>query len=145
KRRGPYATEACTNCRKKHVKCSEEATCTYCASNNLKCTYVKSVKKRGPKTTNRLANVFENYLGECENIEQEYTLTLTEHQFGMPIPLYLNYNEEFRLIQTSFFPHINIDSITPNNNTLINFSNTFSLPNNNPPSLASIVSNLDSI
>ncbi|CAG8624057.1 34827_t:CDS:2 [Gigaspora margarita] len=53
------ATNACTNCRKKHVKCSEETICTYCASHNLKCIYVNLVKKRGPKAANRPANVFE--------------------------------------------------------------------------------------
>ncbi|CAG8812991.1 30319_t:CDS:2, partial [Gigaspora margarita] len=26
--RGPYATTSCTNCRRRHTKCSEEATCT---------------------------------------------------------------------------------------------------------------------
>ncbi|KAF0436097.1 fungal-specific transcription factor domain protein [Gigaspora margarita] len=40
--RGPYATMACINCRRRHAKCSEEATCTYCASHSLKCIYVKS-------------------------------------------------------------------------------------------------------
>ncbi|CAG8796537.1 23315_t:CDS:1, partial [Cetraspora pellucida] len=104
--RGPYATNACTNCRKKHQKCSEEAICTNCASQNLKCIYVKSTKKRGPKASSNVGN--------ASNIEHEHALILT--QFGIPIPLCLdcNYNEEFQSIQNGFFPYIN------NNFTMLN-------------------------
>ncbi|CAG8827298.1 30552_t:CDS:1, partial [Gigaspora margarita] len=66
--RGPYVIMACTNCRRRHTKCSEEATCTYCAKRNLKCTYLKSGKKRGPKATKRTDNVFESNFNEAANI-----------------------------------------------------------------------------
>ncbi|KAF0507673.1 fungal specific transcription factor [Gigaspora margarita] len=120
--RGPYATMACTNCRQRHAKCSEESTCAYCASHKLTCVYVKSVKKRGPKATNR--TVFEQ-----------------EHQFGISMPSYFEYGEEPQPIQSGAFLNQNI----------INFSDTFSLPNNTisfsvtssySPS-SSIASNLD--
>ncbi|CAG8846735.1 6069_t:CDS:1, partial [Racocetra persica] len=73
--RGSYATNVCTNCRRKHAKCSEEAICTNCASHNLKCIYVKPTTKRGPKAANRSTNVFEDNSGEAPNIEQEHTMT----------------------------------------------------------------------
>ncbi|KAF0537208.1 ZnII2Cys6 transcription factor [Gigaspora margarita] len=129
--RGHYATNACTNCRKKHTKCSEEIICAYCASHNLKCSYVNPVKKRGPKAANRPTNVFESNFSETANInvEQEHTLTLTEYQFGVPIPFYLNYNynEPFQPIQTNYFSHTD-------DNAPANFGNIFSLSNNFPSS-----------
>ncbi|KAF0507672.1 hypothetical protein F8M41_018957 [Gigaspora margarita] len=136
--RGPYAATACTNCRQRHAKCSEESTCAYCASHNLKCIYVKSVKKRGPKATNRTVNIFES------SFEQE-------HQFGISIPSYFVYGEDPQPIQIGFFlnqEYINTNYIMPNNNALINFSDTFPLPNNSSFSSSSspsssIASNLD--
>ncbi|CAG8802179.1 27776_t:CDS:2, partial [Gigaspora margarita] len=104
--RGPYVTTACTNCRRKHTKCSEEATCAYCASHNLKCTYVKSGKKRGPKATKRTDNVFESNFDEAANIEQEHTFTLAEYQFCTSIPSYFNYfnyDQEPQPMQSDFF------------------------------------------
>ncbi|CAG8773271.1 3420_t:CDS:1, partial [Dentiscutata erythropus] len=80
--RGHYATNACTNCRKKHTKCSEESTCKYCSSHNFRCIYVNTVKKRGPKVANRSANVFKSNFNEDANTEQEQTLTLTEYPFS---------------------------------------------------------------
>ncbi|KAF0436103.1 hypothetical protein F8M41_004723 [Gigaspora margarita] len=49
-RRGFYVTRACTNCQKKHAKCSGGAMCKRCALRNLECTFIDSGKKRGPKT-----------------------------------------------------------------------------------------------
>ncbi|KAF0537207.1 MAL-activator protein [Gigaspora margarita] len=136
--RGHYATNACTNCRKKHTKCSEEAICTYCALHNLKCSYVNPVKKRGPKAAKRSSNVFESNFSEVANIniEQEYPLTLTEYQFGVPISFYpnYNYNEQSQPIQPNFFSHTDTNYITLNDNTPSNFGNIFSLPNNFPSS-----------
>ncbi|CAG8825829.1 35750_t:CDS:1, partial [Racocetra persica] len=105
--RGHYATNACTNCKTKHAKCFEEAICTNCASHNLECIYVKPVKKRGPKAANRSANVFEDNSGEVPNIEREHSST----QFSVPIPFYLDYNEEFQSIQNSCFSHSNTNEI----------------------------------
>ncbi|CAG8779522.1 4188_t:CDS:1 [Racocetra persica] len=138
-RRGRYATNACTNCRKKHIKCSEEATCTHCALQNLKCTYSKPVKKRGPKVS---ANVFESNSDKASNIEHKNTLI----QFSEPIPFCLdyNYNEEYQAIQNYLFSHINTNNILLNNNAPVNFfGNTFSLPKNLSPDSSSIASNLD--
>ncbi|CAG8514968.1 9039_t:CDS:1 [Racocetra persica] len=109
--RGRHATNACTNCRKKHAKCSEEAICTNCASHNLECIYVKPVKKRGPKATDRSANVFEDNSGDAPNIELEHSST----QFGVPIPFYLDYNEESQPIQYNYFSHINTNDIMLDN------------------------------
>ncbi|CAG8623846.1 23786_t:CDS:1 [Dentiscutata erythropus] len=129
--RGHYATNACTNCRKKHTKCSEETTCTYCSSHNLECIYVNPIKKRGPKTANRSAKVL--------NIEQKRSLALNEHQFSSSIPFYLNYNynegfQPLQTIQPSFFPYIDTNYFILNDNAPVNFSNIFSLPNNLLPS-----------
>ncbi|CAG8659141.1 43138_t:CDS:1 [Gigaspora margarita] len=103
--RGPYATTSCTNCRRRHAKCSEEATCTYCASHNLKCTYVKSGKKRGPKATKKTDNVFESNFDDAANIEQEHTFTLTEYQFITSVPSYFNYDQELQQMQSEFSPN----------------------------------------
>ncbi|CAG8841578.1 27026_t:CDS:2 [Gigaspora margarita] len=155
--RGPYVTTACTNCRRRHTKCSEEATCAYCASHNLKCTYIKSGKKRGPKATKRTDKVFENNFNEAANIEQEHTFTLTEYQFSTSIPSYFSYGQ----IKSEFSPNqicTDTNYIMPNSNTSINFNNfpnnffTFSYSSPHSPSLfpfstsfdsSSIASNLD--
>ncbi|CAG8502863.1 9225_t:CDS:1 [Gigaspora margarita] len=138
-RRGPYATKACTNCRKKHLKCSEGVICANCASHNLQCIYVKSNKKRGPRTVNRSIYVLESNFDEAASIEQEHIST--EYQFNTLIPSYII--EEPQPIQNDFFLNqVDIDTnyIMPNSNSSANYSNTFSLLNNPFPS--SIVSNL---
>ncbi|CAG8739278.1 25136_t:CDS:2 [Dentiscutata erythropus] len=73
--RGRYATNACTNCRKKHIKCSEETTC-------------KSV------------NVFECNFDKVPNIEHENTLT----QSSVPISLCLNYNNTNDIMRNNNVP-----------------------------------------
>ncbi|CAG8793991.1 14205_t:CDS:1, partial [Gigaspora rosea] len=50
---GFYVTRACTNCQKKHTKCSGGATCKRCTLRNLECTFIASGKKRGPKTDSK--------------------------------------------------------------------------------------------
>ncbi|RIB07382.1 hypothetical protein C2G38_2214598 [Gigaspora rosea] len=140
--RGPYVTTACTNCRRKHKKCSEEATCTYCASHNLKCTYVKSGKKRGPKATKRTDNVFESNFNEAVNIEQEHTFTLAEYQ---SIPYYFNYGQELQPMQSDFFSnqiYTGTNYIVPNSNMLFLPNNSFSFSSSNSSS-SSIASSLD--
>ncbi|KAF0434027.1 hypothetical protein F8M41_004949 [Gigaspora margarita] len=140
RRRGPYATKACTNCRNKHLKCSEGVICTNCASHNHQCIYVKSYKKRGPRTVNKSIYVFESNFDEVASIEQEHTST--EYQFNTFIPSY--FIEESQPIQNNFFLNqVDIDTnyIMPNSsNSPVNNSNTFSLLNNSFPS--SIASNL---
>ncbi|CAG8781368.1 26305_t:CDS:1 [Gigaspora margarita] len=131
--RGPYVTMACTNCRRRHTKCSEEAICTYCATRNLKCIYVKSGKKRGPKATKSTNNVFESNFDEAANIEQEQPFTLAENQFNTSIPSYFNYSQEPQPMQSDFFSNqicTDTNYIMPNSNTSINFSDMFFLPNN---------------
>ncbi|CAG8661911.1 17779_t:CDS:1, partial [Gigaspora rosea] len=64
-RRGSYVTRACTNCQKKHTKCSGGAACERCTLRNLRCTFIDSGKKRGPKTDGNQVNVSnssENYI-----------------------------------------------------------------------------------
>ncbi|CAG8815403.1 42361_t:CDS:1, partial [Gigaspora margarita] len=129
RRRGPYATKACTNCRKKHLKCSEGVNCTNCLSHNLQCIYDKSIKKRGPRTFNRSIYVFESNFDETASIEQEHTST--EYQLSTFIPS--SFIEEPQPIQIDFFLNqveINTDYIMANNNSSVNYSNSFSLPNN---------------
>ncbi|KAF0490040.1 hypothetical protein F8M41_022005 [Gigaspora margarita] len=66
-RRSFYVTRACTNCQKKHAKCSGGATCERCTLRNLECTFIDSGKKRGPKTDGKylaqvnVSNGSENY------------------------------------------------------------------------------------
>ncbi|CAG8702000.1 12203_t:CDS:2 [Dentiscutata erythropus] len=67
-RRGFYATRVCTNCRKKHAKCSGETTCERCTLRNLECTFIDSSKKRGPKTNGK-------------HLEQVYALNGLENNF----------------------------------------------------------------
>ncbi|RIB05708.1 hypothetical protein C2G38_573891 [Gigaspora rosea] len=52
-RRGFYATKACINCKKRHVRCSGGETCKRCRLLNLECIYIDSGKKRGPKTNGK--------------------------------------------------------------------------------------------
>ncbi|CAG8692356.1 18168_t:CDS:1 [Gigaspora margarita] len=122
RQRGPYAINACINCRRKHIKCSEGIICTNCASHNLQCIYVKSVKKRGPRTVNN----FESNFDEAASIEQEHTLISTEYQFNTFTP----YFKELQPIQTDFFRnqvHIGTNFIMQNN-IPVNYNDTFSLP-----------------
>ncbi|CAG8731296.1 12492_t:CDS:2, partial [Gigaspora rosea] len=131
--RGPYATKACTNCRKKHLKCSEEVNCTNCVSHNLQCIYDKSIKKRGPRTVNRSIYVFESNSDETASIEQKQTST--KYQFSSFIPPC--FAEEPQPIQIDFFLNqvdIDTDYIMENNNSSVNYSNSFSLLNNSFPS-----------
>jgi hypothetical protein len=47
---------ACSNCRKKHVKCDGKQPCTRCKVNNQECSFEQSEKKRGP-VVGKLASV----------------------------------------------------------------------------------------
>ncbi|CAG8796310.1 4352_t:CDS:1, partial [Gigaspora margarita] len=127
RRRGPYAIKACTNCRKKHLKCSEGVNCTNCLLHNLQCIYDKSIKKRGPRTVNRSIYVFESNFDETESIEQEHTST--EYQFSPFIPSY--FIQEPQTIQSDFFLNqedIDTVYIMANNNSSVNFSNSIEEP-----------------
>ncbi|RIB15970.1 hypothetical protein C2G38_2038944 [Gigaspora rosea] len=133
RRRGPYATKACTNCRKNHLKCSEGVNCTNCVSHNLQCIYDKSIKKRGPRTVNRSIYIFKSNFDETASIEQEHTSA--EYQFSTFIPSY--FIEEPQPIQSDFFLNqvdIDTDYMMANNNSSVNYSNSFSLLNNFFPS-----------
>ncbi|CAG8573477.1 28271_t:CDS:2 [Dentiscutata erythropus] len=55
KKRGPYTTKACTNCRQKHAKCTGKAFCERCTRLNLVCTFDDSGQKRGPKKNGKLS------------------------------------------------------------------------------------------
>ncbi|CAG8766195.1 14381_t:CDS:1, partial [Gigaspora rosea] len=68
RQRGFYVTKACTNCQRKHTKCSGRETCERCALRNLECTFIESGKKRGPKTNDKLP-------------EQIYVLNGSENDF----------------------------------------------------------------
>ncbi|CAG8684569.1 9851_t:CDS:1 [Dentiscutata heterogama] len=138
-KRGRYATNACTNCRKKHLKCSQGATCTNCALHNLECVYINPVKKRGPRTVNKSTYVFESNFGGAASIEQEHTLISTEHQFDTSA--FSDANGTPQPTQSEFFLNQEYIEAMSNNNTPINFSSNFFLPNN--PSSSSIASNLD--
>ncbi|CAG8836666.1 25276_t:CDS:1 [Gigaspora margarita] len=133
RQRGPYASKACTNCRKKHLKCSEGVNCVNCVSHNLQCIYDKSIRKRGPRTVNRSIYVFENNFDKTASIEQEHTST--EYQFNTFIPSY--FIEEPQPIQSDFFLNqvdIDTDYIMVNNNSSVDYSNSFSLLDNSFPS-----------
>ncbi|CAG8833142.1 38737_t:CDS:2, partial [Gigaspora margarita] len=87
-------------CRKKHLKCSEGTTCTNCTLHSLECVYIKPLKKRGPRTVNRLTYVFESNFGDTASIEQEHSLISTGHQFSSPTPSYVI--EESQQTQSNF-------------------------------------------
>ncbi|CAG8722137.1 5077_t:CDS:1 [Cetraspora pellucida] len=131
-KRGRYATNACTNCRKRHVKCSQGTTCKNCASHNIMCIYTKP-KKRGPKVSSGSVNGFESNFGEDASIEQENALTSLGYIFCGFIPIYPDYNEDL-------FPNqIHFDTIMPNNGMPDNINDTHTLPS----CTSSIASNLD--
>ncbi|KAF0532989.1 hypothetical protein F8M41_010844 [Gigaspora margarita] len=141
-KRGRYATNACTSCRKKHLKCSEGTTCTNCTLHSLECVYIKPLKKRGPRTVNRLTYVFESNFGDTASIEQEHSLTSTGHQFSSPTSSYVI--EESLQIQSNFVhdqEYIDTIYAMSNNYMPVDFSSTSFLPNNY--SSSSIASNLD--
>ncbi|CAG8515587.1 4418_t:CDS:2 [Gigaspora margarita] len=48
-KRRTYVTAACTNCMKKHSKCSGKPRCINCLRLGLACIFTDSGKKRGPK------------------------------------------------------------------------------------------------
>ncbi|CAG8475349.1 9422_t:CDS:1 [Cetraspora pellucida] len=138
-KRGRYATNACTNCRKRHVKCSQGTTCKNCASRNLMCIYTEP-KKRGPKISSGPVNGFESNFGEAASIEQENAWTSLGYTFYGFIPIHLNYNEEPHLIQSNPFPNqVHFDTIMPNNGMP---DDTHTLPNYTSSSYPSIASNL---
>ncbi|CAG8630285.1 9773_t:CDS:1, partial [Scutellospora calospora] len=58
--RTSYATKACTNCQRKHAKCSGEIPCINCTEKSLECCILITGKKRGPKTK-RHNNIAEHY------------------------------------------------------------------------------------
>ncbi|CAG8521664.1 15898_t:CDS:2 [Cetraspora pellucida] len=66
-------TVACTNCRKRHVKCNKssgEDKCTNCNKRNLDCTLIEG-NKRGPKST---ANAYQNtFMNNSSFIHDEHT------------------------------------------------------------------------
>ncbi|CAG8573462.1 28270_t:CDS:2 [Dentiscutata erythropus] len=66
--RGPYVTKSCTNCQKKHAKCTGGAVCKRCTQRNLECTFIDSGKKRGPKKNDK-------------HSEQVYALNGPENDF----------------------------------------------------------------
>ncbi|RIB15976.1 hypothetical protein C2G38_2318034 [Gigaspora rosea] len=141
-KRGRYATNACTSCRKKHLKCSEGTICTNCTLHSFECVYIKPLKKRGPRTANRSTYVFESNFGDIASVEQEHSLTSTGHQFSSFTPSFGI--EGFQQIQSNFFRNQEyIDAIyaMSNNNKPVNFSSTFFLPIKY--SSSSIASNLD--
>ncbi|CAG8746922.1 22472_t:CDS:1 [Dentiscutata erythropus] len=104
--RGPYVTKACTNCQQKHVKCTGKATCKYCMSRNLECTFINSGKTRGPKPRKQwnyvLNNSDINFDGRfmphsvTPNIVQGHTLTFPDNNHTF----YSNSYDEFQNIHT---------------------------------------------
>nr|CCA60755.1 malactivator [Saccharomyces bayanus] len=45
-----FAKQACDCCRVRRVKCNREEPCNRCLQHDLKCTYLRLLKKRGPKS-----------------------------------------------------------------------------------------------
>ncbi|CAG8776605.1 15260_t:CDS:1, partial [Gigaspora rosea] len=42
KQRRTNVTKACTNCQRKHIKCTGKATCEHCAERNFECIFIDS-------------------------------------------------------------------------------------------------------
>ncbi|CAG8573435.1 28268_t:CDS:1 [Dentiscutata erythropus] len=98
--RGPYVTKACTNCQKKHAKCTGGAVCKRCTQRNLECTFIDSGKKRGPKKNDK-------------HSEQVYALNGPENDFDGTLMLYSDpENEIDRTSMLSSGPEIEIDEIS---------------------------------
>ncbi|CAG8613128.1 20862_t:CDS:1 [Cetraspora pellucida] len=98
--RGSYAPIACTNCKRKHAKCSGEVPCMPCKEKNLKCWF-KPGKKRGPKErpinkfngaqfTEQYNNKSEFCATECSIDFLANNLTLI-HPYNNNVPI-MNYN-----------------------------------------------------
>ncbi|CAG8447116.1 4594_t:CDS:1 [Dentiscutata heterogama] len=110
KRRGFYVTRACTNCQKKHTKCSGGVHCERCTLRNLECTFINSGKKRGPKTNGKLLEHVYVFNGPENDFNGTSTLSsvilnaihghaLTLSSSGYPdnideVTLYSNYYED---------------------------------------------------
>ncbi|CAG8548181.1 6278_t:CDS:1 [Racocetra fulgida] len=72
RRRGPYASKACNNCRQKHVKCSGKAPCKHCTLRNLECVFTNLDRKRGPKTDFTLPSVIPNVQDHESSTPQQH-------------------------------------------------------------------------
>ncbi|RIB09587.1 hypothetical protein C2G38_2044191 [Gigaspora rosea] len=105
--RSSCVTKACTNCQQKHTKCSGRVTCERCALRNLGCTFIESIKKRGPKTDSILNGSKNDFGGifmpssAIPNLVQGHTSTLSSPSEYLQQPnninefiLYSNFYEE---------------------------------------------------
>ncbi|KAF0532987.1 Fungal transcriptional regulatory protein, N-terminal [Gigaspora margarita] len=121
-RRGFYVTRACTNCQRKHTKCSGGVTCERCTLRNLKCTFIDSGKKRGPKTDSKqsvqiyVSNGPKNYFDETSmppsiipNPTQGHASTLSQSGYPQQQPnniddvtLYSEYDSEQIYVLNNF-------------------------------------------
>ncbi|CAG8518696.1 16610_t:CDS:2 [Cetraspora pellucida] len=72
-----YATNACTNCQKRHVKCSGVVTCTNCKNRNLDCEF-KLSKKRGPKPKPKNKMVKKTLFVPKQEYDSGLSLTLSD-------------------------------------------------------------------
>ncbi|CAI1611846.1 hypothetical protein SEUBUCD646_0E02770 [Saccharomyces eubayanus] len=45
-----FVKQACDCCRVRRIKCDGKGPCSRCLQHDLKCTYLKQLKKRGPKS-----------------------------------------------------------------------------------------------
>ncbi|CAG8644749.1 12220_t:CDS:1 [Gigaspora margarita] len=122
KQRGPYATKACTNCQRKHIRCSGKATCNHCALHGIECIFTNSGKKRGPRTSNSLQQ-FDNY-GDIPYYFIPYDALQIDIS-NIPIPIF---NQANYYIMQEDLPYQNNTSF--NNNTTLDLHNHATISSN---------------
>ncbi|CAG8558136.1 9097_t:CDS:1 [Gigaspora margarita] len=70
-----YTSLACTNCQRKHIKCSGKGPCINCKEKSLQCHFI-SGKKRGPKEKSLGINRFEaSQITENHNTKDYFEVT----------------------------------------------------------------------
>ncbi|CAG8693387.1 15822_t:CDS:1 [Racocetra persica] len=109
--RRPYVSAACTNCKRKHAKCSGVVPCKTCKVKNLKCHYAPG-RKRGPKEKSI------NRLDGAQITDQCNDLGVTEY-FKDPLDNE-QCNDKSDLGVTEYFKNpLNNDFVLYNDSTLI--------------------------
>ncbi|CAG8491871.1 900_t:CDS:1 [Scutellospora calospora] len=84
-----YATRACTNCQKRHEKCSGAITCTNCIKRKLCCEFINSGKKRGPKSKENVVDTIQ----EQAYVSASYANSIQDNAMTyMPGTEYLEFN-----------------------------------------------------
>ncbi|CAG8707408.1 11063_t:CDS:1 [Gigaspora margarita] len=98
-------TRACTNCQRRHIRCSGAVTCENCIKRNLYCEFVGQNKKRGPKPKKEVdSSLFiqkQYYVpGSCVNDNQRSCNNFMQDDTLLP-------EQNNRTTSTEYFNYLN--------------------------------------